>query len=325
MSLGGAIAGTMRALLLAAATAGAALGLLVVFHPFAAAPAPVVVGTPAADALHSKIDAARDALHGTEARIAELTGQPSAAPSTDAAQLEAQIAAVADRHDLVQRHAQAIRDALEANADVRALAEIRDSVVVGQLLGQLSGLETTIAEQGVRFKPNHPTMRGLAAQRTALLAQIEAEAANIATALDSEAKADAAQLEQLQARRSQTATAPGDNSETLATLAARAAAERAELDALVDGYFGLSPSTSAPRPDPILVALSPLNLLVAGVAAAAALAASIGLAFRRRRLRREAELANWHHDHDPDFTAAVAAAVARHSPATTTQTLRRAS
>jgi uncharacterized protein involved in exopolysaccharide biosynthesis len=319
MSLGGTIAGTMRALLLAAATGGAAFGLLVVFHPFATNPASVVVGTPAADALHQRIDTARDALRQTETRIAALSGQPSAAPSSDAGQLEAQIAATTDRRDLAQRHAKAIRDALKANGDVSALAEIRDSVVVGQFLSQLSALDAAIAEQGARLKPNHPTMRGLAAQRTALLAQIKAEAANIAAALDSEARLDDAQLKQLQSQRTETPAPVGDGN-SLAILEAQATAQRAELDALMDSYFGLPPSV-APRGDPILGALSPLNLLVAAIAAVAALAASIGLAVRRRRLRREAELAKWDRDHDPEIAAAVAAAI---TPLTA-PALRRAS
>ena len=322
MSLGGTIAGTVRALLLAAATGGAAFGLLAVLHPFAGAPLPIVAGTPEADALHARIDATRQALRQTETAIAALAGQPPAmVPSDAATQLEAQIAAATERRDLAQRHARAIRDALKANADLGALAEIRDSVVVGQFLTQLATLDKTIAEQGARFRPNHPTMRGLAAQRTALLAQISTEAGNIASALESEAKLDAAQLDQLLSQRTEPSSAPVAGNSDLATLEAQAATQRATLDTLMDSYFGLPPNTAAPRSDPILGALSPLNLLVAAVAAAAALTAQLGFALRRRRLGRQANLARWQRDHDLE-TAVAAAVAAEPTPA---PALRRAS
>lgn len=323
MSVRGAIAGTMRALLLAAATGGAAFGLLVVFHPFAAAtPGAVIAGTPEADDLHRRIEAARDALRQTDTAIAALQTEPAIAAPPDATGLDAQIAAVTERRDLAQRHAAAIRDALKAHADLGALAEIRDSVVIGQLLAQRSALDATIAEQGARFRPNHPTMRGLAAQRSALTAQIEAEATSIAAALDAEARLDATQLAQLQARRLATPSAPADaGTPPLAALQAQEAAQRASLDTLMDSYFGLpSTTTAAPRSDPILGALSPLNLLVVAIAAAAALAAQLGFALRRRRLRHNADIAGWQHDRDPDLPLAD-----RPSPPASPPVLRRAS
>lgn len=300
MSLGAAIAGMMRALVIATATGVAAFGLLVVLHPFTATPAsPPTVGTPASDALHQQIAATRDALRRTEASIAAFGAPSTAAPDT-ATQIDAQIAATTERRDLAQRRARAIRDALKAHADLSALAEIRDSAVIGQVFTQLSTLDTTIAEQSARFKPNHPIMRGLAAQRTALLAQIGTEAANIATSLEAEAKLDDAQVKSLQSQRTDVPVPADIGSVDLAALQAQATAQRATLDALMDSYFGLPRGEPAPRADPVLSALSPLNLLVATVAVLAAFAAQIGLALRRRRLRSEADLLRWQRDHDPE-------------------------
>ena len=301
MSLGGAIAGTMRALVIAAATGATAFGLLVVLHPFAGPPAAApVVGAPPSDALRQQIADARDTLRQTEMAIAAL-GAPSSAAPDAAAQLDVQIAATTERRDLAQRHAKAIRDALKTHADLGALAEIRDSTVIGQFFTQLSALDTTIAEQGGRLKPNHPTMRGLAAQRSALLVQIEAEAGSIATSLEAEAKLDDAQVKQLQAQREEIPVTGNTGAADLAALQTQAASQRATLDALMDSYFGLPRSAPAPRADPVLSALSPFNLFVVAVAAIAALATQIGFAIRRRRLHRQADLAQWRHDHDPEI------------------------
>lgn len=321
MSLGGAIAGGMRALIIAAATGVAALGLLAVLHPFAGAPiAPPIVGTPASDALHQQIADARDALRQTETAIAALA-TPSAAAPDAATGLDAQIAAATERRDLTQRHAKAIRDALKTGADLSGLAEIRGSAVIGQFFTQLSTLDATIAEQGARFKPNHPTMRGLAAQRTALLAQIDTEAGSIATSLEAEAKLDDAQARQLQAQRAQIPVAVDAGTADLAALQTRAAAQRATLDALMDSYFGLPRSTPAPKADPLLSALSPLNLSVVAIAALAALATQIGFALRRRRQRHQTDLARWRLDHDPELVPEPQPVVAEPTP----PALRRAS
>jgi hypothetical protein len=306
MSIGGAISGTVRALLIAAATGAAVLGLLVVLHPFEAVrPAVAVTADPAADALRAKIADARDALAHTEAALRNVNGPSSAIGpdvSNDSAQLEVQSAATTERRDLALRHAQAIRAALKSAADLGALAEIRDSVVIGQLLTQRAALDAQVAEQGARLKPIHPTMRALNAQKAALAAQVRAEAASIATALEAEAKLDDAQLKQLQSRLggpTTTAAAPDAG-----TLAARASAQRTELDGLVDSYFDLAPKAVGASGSPANI-LSPLNLFVAAIAAIAAAMFQLGLALRRRRLRRQAtaDLARWHRDHDPELPA----------------------
>lgn len=307
MSIGGVISGSIRGLLIAAAAGAVVFGLLVVFHPFSPAQSStVIVGDPGADALRAKIASARDALAQTDAALGNVNAKSLSvvsSPAGGAAQIEAQIAAATERRDLAMRHAQAIRDALKSGADLSALAEIRDSVVVGQLLTQQAALDAQIAEQGARLKPNHPTMRALSGQKAALVTQIKAEAAGLAAALESEAKLDAAQFKLLQ---SQLDAAPAASTATPAaggTLQAQASAQRSELDTLVDAYFNLTPRTaagsvSATAPN----ILSPLNLFVVGVAVIAAAMFQIGLAFRRRRLRLEAaaDLARWQRDRDPE-------------------------
>jgi uncharacterized protein involved in exopolysaccharide biosynthesis len=295
MSIASFIAGLARAAALAAAAGVAAFGLLVLFHPFGPqGVAPALTNGDMA-ALHTRIDAARIALQATETALA---AQPPAAVSAlPDAQLPAQIAAVTDRRDVAARDAEAIRAALKARADVSSLAEIRDSAVIGQLLAQQADLDSQLAEQGAKLKANHPTMRALAAQKSALASQVEAQAAAIASALEAEARLDDAQLKTLQPRL---AVLPASPTNT-AALTAEATAQRAELDGLIDSYFG-APPVAAPvgaKPD----WLNPLNLLVAAIACVATLVGQLLLAIRRRRLARQADLARWRADADPEIPA----------------------
>jgi len=315
MSFSSSVSAATRAVLIAAATGAAAFGLLVVLHPFVGPTlAPPAIGTPASDAIEQQIETTRDALRRTEAAVAALSTSQSSTLPNPSAQLDAQIAATTERRNLAQRHAEAIRVALKAHTDLNTLAEIRDSTVIGQFLARLSTLEATIAEQRTHFKPNHPIMRALTAQRAALLVQINNEAANIATSLETEAKLDDAQVKQLQTQRSAIPVTTDTGLADLTSLQAQAAAQRAALDALMDSYFGLPHTTPAPRIDPILSALSPLNLFVAAIAALAALAAQIGFALRRRRLRLENDLTRWRHDRDlENAPEPVVATVLRHA------------
>jgi hypothetical protein len=310
MSVGSVIGGTLRALVIAAATGAAAFGLLVVFQPFgkATTPPPIVTvsGTPAATALQTRIEAARVSLRETEAAL-DRANQSVASISPDAAsraQYEAQIAAATERRDLALRHAEAIRTSLEAGVTPSSLAEIRDSVVVGQLLAQQVALDAQIAVEGARLQAGHPTMRALTAQRAALVSQIRQEAASIASALESEATIDDAQIRLLEGelpRLAETAAPAADSS----ALATRAAAQRAELDGLVDAYFNIPPATTTTRPqaadapDP----LSLVNLAVVAVAAIAAILFQLLLAVGRRRPPEPtaADIAAWQEDRDPEI------------------------
>ena len=309
MSLRSVFVGSLRGVLIALATGGAALGLLAVFHPFAPLPLSASLAIPsgsnAAEVLQQKIDTARDTLRRTEAALdaAKPTSLSVSSTAPTGAELDAQIAAATERRDLALRHAQAIRDAIKSGADLGSLAEIRDSVVVGQLLGQEAALDAQIAEQGARFKPTHPVMRALLAQKTALLDQIKAEAAGIATALESEARLDDAQVKLLQSNgggiSSPASSIPADTT----TLVTQREVEQTQLDQLLDAYFSLKPGSNS---DVIAASdsstlSSPLNLFVIAVAFVAALVMQIGLGLRRRRLHREAlDMALWTADSDPE-------------------------
>ena len=309
MSVSSFIAGALRALLIAAATGAAMFGLLVVFQPFGKAelaPAAVTIsGSPAAATLQRQIEDARIALRETEASLETAKASPTSI-SPDAAsraQYEAQLAAATERRDLALRHAEAIRTSLDAGITPSSLAEIRDSVVIGQLLTQQVTLDATIATEGARLRGNHPTMRALNAQRTALVTQIRQEAANIASALEAEARIDDAQIKLLEAQMPVLSAAPP--APDTATLEAAAATQRAELDALVDAYFNIPPATISTTPQQAAPAdpLSVVNIAVVGVAAIAALLFQLVLASRRRRPAEPiaADIAAWEADNDPEL------------------------
>jgi len=306
MSVGSVIGGTLRALILAVGTGAAAFGLLVVFQPFGKSPpaAVTVVGSPEATALSERIEALRVTLRKSEAELdaAKVASAGSSPDAASRAQYEAQIGAATERRDLALRHAEAIRTSLDAGATPSSLAEIRDSVVIGQLLSQQVALDARIATDGARFKPNHPTMRALTAQRNALTIQIRQEAASIAAALEAEAKVDDAQIKLLEAELPRLAEQPATADTSL--LQTRVSAQRAELDGLVDAYFNVSPaavtSTEANQAtDP----LNAMNLSVVGVAAIAALLFQIVLAARRRRDPEpgRVDVVAWEADRDPEI------------------------
>ncbi|MEO7224144.1 MAG: hypothetical protein ABIY37_16885 [Devosia sp.] len=308
------IGGAIRALLIAAATAAAAFGLLVVFQPFGeTAPRPAAVtvtGTPAASALQGRIEALRVSLRDTEAALDEAKIVPAAGISPNAAnraQYEAQIAAAMERRDLALRHAEAIRTSLDAGVTPSSLAEIRDSVVIGQLLTQQVMLDGRIAVEGARLRANHPTMRALNAQRTALVTQIRQEAASIAAALEAEANIDDAQIKLLEVELPGLAEAAPIMADT-SGLETRAAAQRAELDSLVDAYFNIPPATvtSTPQTGEAANPLSLTNLAVVAVAAFAALLFQVLLAARRKRPLEPstADVIAWEEDRDPDIVIA---------------------
>src|SRR5690606_18829474 len=136
-------------------------------------------------------------------------------------------------------------------------------------------------------------MRALTAQRGALATQIRQEASSIASALDAEAQIDEAQIALLTAQR----PAPADTADA-ATLESRAAAQRAELDALVEAYLDTPPAVhdeAIPAADP----LNAGNVLIAAIAGGAALLVQLLAAARRRRRARDAaDLAAWAADRD---------------------------
>ena len=308
MSVRSVIGGMVRGLVIAAATAGAAFGALVVFEPFGRAPPPVpaeAATAPASLALQQRIEELRLSLRETGMALDAATSAPTVDSATRA-QYEAQIAAAIERRDLARRHAEAIRESLDAGVTPSSLAAIRDSVVIGQMLTQQVALDARIAVESARLRANHPTMLALTAQRTALAGQIKQEAAGIAAALESEAKIDDAQIARLQSKLS--ALLPAAATDT-AALEAQASAQRIELDGLVDAYFNI------PAAAPIAPArdlLNPLNLAVAGIAAIAATAMQLLLAIRRRKARVAADLAEWRMDHDPDLANAGADAAYGH-------------
>jgi hypothetical protein len=183
-----------------------------------------------------------------------------------------------------------------------SLAAIRDSVVIGQMLTQQIALDAKIAVEGARLRANHPTMRALSAQRTALATQIRQEAASIAAALESEAKFDDAQIALLQ---SELTALPATAAPDTTALDARATAQRAELDGLVDAYFNIPAGTTAAPTAPPRDLLAPANIAVVAVAGLAALVFQILLAVGRRKARLKGEITQWRADRDPEATPAT--------------------
>lgn len=306
MSVRSLTSGVFRGLVIAAATAGAAFGALVVFEPFGKAPQPApapVTSAPGSLALQQRIEALRLSLRDTETALDAATSR-STGDSATRAQYEAQIAAAIERRNLAMRHAEAIRESLDAGVAPSSLAAIRDSVVIGQMLTQQVALDARIAVESARLRPGHPTMRALNAQRAALATQIRQEATSIAAALESEAEIDDAQIARLQSELA--ALSPTAATDT-ADLEAIAAAQRTELDGLVDAYFNIPANAEAAPTTTSRDIATPANLAVVGIAALAALIFQVVLAVQRRRSSTKRDLAEWKTDSDPEAVPAAPA------------------
>jgi hypothetical protein len=304
MSVRSVSGGVVRGLIIAAAAAGAAFGALVVFEPFGRTPQPAPAGVAAAPGslvLQQRIEALRLSLRDTEMALDAATSTPTGDSATRA-QYEAQIAAATERRNLALRHAEAIRESLDAGVTPSSLAAIRDSVVIGQMLAQQVALDAQIAVESARLRANHPTMRALNAQRGALATQIKQEATSIATALESEARIDDAQIALLQ---SQLDALPATAAADAVGLEARAAAQRAELDGLVDVYFDIPARAEAEPIAPSRDLATPANLAVVAIAALAAIIFQILLAVRRRRSSAMRDLAQWKTDSDPETVSSA--------------------
>lgn len=308
MSLASTFSSLARGALISLATAAVAFGAVAVFHPFEPAAAPSLAAPSKgaeAKALEGRIEALRMALRAAEANSAA----PAAIPTADSAsrvQFEAQIAAAAERRDLATRHAKSIRDALATGLAISSFAKIRDSVVIGQMLSQQAALDAQIAIEGTRLRANHPTMRALLAQSASLATQIRQEATNIAAALESEAQLDDKQVSLLQSQMPAQSAAIVEPGPPIS--GATLAAQRAELDQLVDTYFNIPPAATV-TPN---ASRDPVTSVTLGAAILAGLAAAvmqIALAARRRRRAQDANIKAWREDHDPDLGPAPTAIV----------------
>ncbi|MEO6013995.1 MAG: hypothetical protein ABIQ30_10485 [Devosia sp.] len=299
----------VRGIFIVLATSAAAFGALVVFHPLdQIAPQKITIASNGveAKALEGRIEALRLAVRAAEISQMPVDAQivTGSVDTASRAQFEAQIAAASERRDLALRHAKTIRDALGAGIPVSSFAEIRDSVVIGQLLSQQGALNAQVSIEGARLRPNHPTMRALTAQSTSLSAQIRQEAASIASALEAEARLDDAQVTLLQSQL------PAEAMPPVARVAsapdAALAAQRAELDDLVDKYFNIPPATA-----PIATTsssheiFSAINIGLVVVAALAAIGLQLGLAVRRRKKAQTANIKAWRDDSDREVKTAT--------------------
>lgn len=311
----------------------AAYGLLSVIRPNTVAPTITlhsVVTQPApatttAVSLRPRIDSLRTSLAETEAQIDRMqietltASTPMPEPSSQDTAPSLAVQAATERHDLAARQAKAIRDALASNRPVTALAGVRESAAVGQLLGALGAVNDEIAKQSALLRPTHPTMLALLARRTALNEQIDAAAADVATALESDARAEAATIADLSATPPATAAgtpAPPASNPTAAAdlhrLQITAASQRAELDALLSTDTPLPIPAQAPTVTTTALPLtsaapqSPLtNLWIAAGAGVVALLAQM-LMTRRRKVvvPVEADLEAWREDERADPTTA---------------------
>jgi succinoglycan biosynthesis transport protein ExoP len=189
-----------------------------------------------------------------------------------------------------RRHADLIRSLLKSGQQVDGVDDVRNSVVVQQLLQNRATLQSSLAEKSATFLPAHPTIIALKAQIAQVDGQIKAEAKHIADGLDSQVSVETGIIASLNddLKRAQlAASTQTQDSVTLDSLTREAKAQRDLLDAYLIKYRDAAgrTDTNAVLPDvriisqaaPSALPASPKTALILAAAGFVSLALQIGI------------------------------------------------
>ena len=109
--------------------------------------------------------------------------------------IAAQVTSAQERKNSAQTRASLIRGMLKAGQPIDGIADVRESLVIQNLIQSKATLQGELAQRSSTLLSNHPTIKALRAQIAAVESQIAAEGLKVAAALESEAQAEAS-LEQ---------------------------------------------------------------------------------------------------------------------------------
>jgi len=105
--------------------------------------------------------------------------------------IAAQITSAQERKNSAQSRANLIRGMLGAGQPIDGVADVRQSLVIQNLIQSKATLQGEFAQRSSTLLANHPTMRALRAQIASVDGQIAAEGRKVADALESEARIEA--------------------------------------------------------------------------------------------------------------------------------------
>jgi uncharacterized protein involved in exopolysaccharide biosynthesis len=105
--------------------------------------------------------------------------------------IAAQITSAQERKNSAQSRANLIRGMLDAGQPIDGVADVRQSLVIQNLIQSKATLQGEFAQRSSTLLANHPTMKALRAQIASVDGQIAVEGRKVADALDSEARIEA--------------------------------------------------------------------------------------------------------------------------------------
>ncbi|HEY0853467.1 MAG TPA: Wzz/FepE/Etk N-terminal domain-containing protein [Devosia sp.] len=200
-----------------------------------------------------------------------------------------QITSAQERKNSAQSRATLIRGLLQAGQPIDGVADVRNSLGMQNLMQSRATLQGELAQRSSTLLSNHPTIKALRAQISAIDTQITAEGRRVAEALEAEAKVEA-NLEQslnddLARLKLSVSTATRDTV-TLDSLQREAKAQRDLLESYLARYSDAAARTdsSSTLPDvrvvtfaaPSIVPASPKTGLVLGAVAFLAVSLQVG-------------------------------------------------
>ena len=248
--------------------------------------------------LQQQIDQLRVKVQDADKKIADYKAQNgiytsangTTLPDQQMSDIGKQLTDAQGALNTARQHADLIRSLLKAGQPVDGVDDVRNSVVVQQLLQQRATLQSALAEKSATFLPAHPTIIALKAQISQVDGQIKAEAKHIADGLDSQVSVQTGIIASLNddLKRAQlAASTQTQDSVTLDSLTREAKAQRDLLDSYLLKYRDAAgrTDTNAVLPDvriisqaaPSVLPASPKTVLILIAVGFVSLALQIGI------------------------------------------------
>lgn len=200
-----------------------------------------------------------------------------------------QITSAQERKNSAQSRADLIRGLLDSGQPIDGIADVRNSLVIQNLVQSKATLQGELAQRSSTLLPSHPTIKALKAQVAAIEQQIASEGRKVASALEAEAKVEATLEQSLNddlARLKLSVSTATRDTVTLDSLQREAKAQRDLLESYLAKYSDAAARTdsSSALPDvrvvsfaaPSTTPASPKIPLVLGAVGFIALALQVG-------------------------------------------------
>ncbi|HEY9012619.1 MAG TPA: GumC family protein, partial [Devosia sp.] len=200
-----------------------------------------------------------------------------------------QITSAQERKNSAQSRANLIRGLLRSGQPIDGVADVRNSLVIQNLVQSKATLQGELAQRSSTLLSNHPTIKALRAQIQAIESQIAAEGRKVADALEAEAQVEANLEQSLNddlARLKLNVSAATRDTVTLDSLQREAKAQRDLLESYLARYSDAAARTdsSSALPDvrvvtvaaPSVTPASPKTAFILGAVGFVALALQVG-------------------------------------------------